>query len=239
MKGKFLIPFVAAFLVLTPLFYFIDYNYSSLQGSIITNSLSDIMNQQSVNSDETAVKPENKIDTTEQTILITGDSMADGIKMFLTNYCKYNGHKLVGNGWISSTTASWSQRKKLKYFIERYKPTYIIIALGSNELFTSDLERRESYVKDIIEQTDSIKYIWIGPPNWQEDKGFNDMLKNALGEKKFYASKEIFLKEPLLNKRASDKRHPNMEGYKIWMDNIAEWIMQKSDYPIKLEKPQL
>ncbi|MBN1633146.1 MAG: SGNH/GDSL hydrolase family protein [Ignavibacteria bacterium] len=230
MKGKFFIPFAAAFLILTPLFSFIEYNYSSLRGSIIENS-------PVVSSDETVVKTENKIDTAEHTILITGDSMADGIKMFLTNYCKYNGHKLVGNGLISSTTGVWSQKKKLKSFIEKYKPTYIIIALGSNELFSRDLEKREQYVKDIMEQTEGIKYIWIGPPNWKEDRGFNDMLKKVLGEKKFFASKEIFLKDPLLNKRSSDKRHPNMEGYRIWMDNIAEWVMKKSDYPIKLNKP--
>lgn len=233
MKGKFLIPFIASFLILTPLFYFIDYNHSTLQGSSL-NNLPDMITSV---SDETGVKQETKPDTTAQTILLAGDSMADGIKIFLKRYCDYNGHKLLGGGWISSTTVAWSQKKKLKSLVEKYNPTYIIMVLGSNELFSIDLEKREQYVRDVVEQAGGINTVWIGPPNWQEDKGFNDMLKSVLGEKKFYASKEIFLKDPLKNKRGPDKRHPNMEGYSIWTDNLTEWIMHNSYYPIKLEKP--
>ncbi len=234
MKGKFLIPFAASFLILTPLFYFVDYNYSTLQGSSLDNNVSAVINSV---ADETEVIKEIKPDTTSQTILLAGDSMADGIKIFLSRYAGYNGHKLVGGGWTSSTTGSWSEKKKLKALIEKFNPTYIIMVLGSNELFSLDLEKREKYVRDIIEQAGDVNTVWVGPPNWQEDKGFNDMLRNVLGDKKFYASKEIFLKEPLKYKRGPDKRHPNMEGYSVWTDNVADWIMHKSDYPIKLEKP--
>jgi len=233
LKGKFFIPFVAAFLILTPLFYIVDYNYTNLQGSSVSTNILPLISQ----NDEKKEHELLKIDSTPQKILLTGDSMADGIKIFLKKYSDFNGHQLVGNGWTSSTTGAWSEKKKLKYLVQKYSPTYIIIALGSNELFAMDLERREKYVTDIMEQTTGVKCIWVGPPNWKEDKGFNDMLKRVIGEKKFFASKEIFLKEPLKNKRGSDKKHPNMEGYKLWMDKLAEWIMNSSDYPILLIQP--
>lgn len=177
-----------------------------------------------------------KKDTVCHRILLAGDSMADGLLSPLGQYCETRGHKLIRGGWTSSTIVGWAYSNRLTKLINKYNPTYVIMALGSNELYTTELKVRETLVNKISDEASGIKFVWIGPPHWREDKGLDDMLKETLSDNRYFSSKSMFLSEPLRNKRAPDKRHPSIYAFGVWADSIAAWITNKSSYPIILEK---
>lgn len=238
MKAKFFLPFFISIFLLTPLFLIIDlYSIDILKESYSYILPIDSNSTKTGKNSNTNEVDDIKIDTTSKVILLIGDSMVDGVRNAFKKYCSYNNHKFYYYAWNSSTTSTWANSNKLKVLIDKYKPNYIFIMLGSNELLAKDLNKREKYISDIIEQLDGINYVWIGPPNWKEDNGINSSIEKVTGSNNFFPSKNIFLVPPLKNKRSEDKKHPNFEGYKVWTDSIASWVMTSSKYPIKLEKP--
>jgi hypothetical protein len=172
------------------------------------------------------------MDTTSQRILLVGDSMLEGLGLRLKDYTAQNNHDLKTVIWYSSSTEYFGRCDTLKYFIKEYKPTYIMLVLGANELFVSDIVRkRKGYVKHILNQIDTINYVWIGPPNWKDDTGINDLIVSSVGKEHYFPSKNLNYQ------RSSDGAHPTKASASVWMDSIAVWVMRDSYKPIKLEKP--
>lgn len=167
-----------------------------------------------------------KRDSSSQYILLTGDSMSEGLMFAFKKYAKFNGHKLKTRIWYSSSTESWSKSDTLAAFIKRYRPTFIIFTLGSNELFKRNIAEREKYIKDIIYEADTAKipFVWIGPPNWKEDTGINDLIVKNVKKDRFFESKNLKFK------RKSDGAHPTKDASAIWADTIATWLTQTSRY---------
>jgi hypothetical protein len=177
-------------------------------------------------------KQQDTIDTTSQKILLIGDSMLEGLMPRLKDYTAHNHHDLKTVIWYSSSTAYFGRSDTLKYFIKQYKPTYIMLVLGANELFVSDIIRkRKPFVKHILNQIDTINYVWIGPPNWKDDTGINDLILSSVGKRHYFPSKN------LTYQRTRDGAHPTRSSSSVWMDSIAVWVMRDSQHPIKLEKP--
>jgi anti-anti-sigma regulatory factor len=170
------------------------------------------------------------MDTTSQRILLVGDSMGQSVFFALQKYCKNNGHQLFLEAVESSTLVWWSKNDTLAKLIEKYDPTYIIISLGSNELFVPKIEKRKPHLENILAQIGDIPFIWIAPPNWKEDTGINEMLVNTIGEKKVFFSKDLKME------RMKDGAHPTWKAAFYWVDTISSWIMNKSQYPILLKK---
>jgi hypothetical protein len=110
----------------------------------------------------------------------------------------------------------------------------VFVALGANELFVRDVKKhREKYVKNLIEQLGDVEYLWIGPPNWKEDTGINDLIRSYTPRGKFFLSKEMHFD------RASDRMHPTRKAAAKWFDSIARWMPEYSTHPIKLEEPEV
>jgi len=178
------------------------------------------------------VQKQEPMDTTSQKILLIGDSMLEGLMLRLKDYTAYNNHDLKTVIWYSSTTDYFGNSDTLKYFINQYKPTYIMLVVGANELFVSDIIRkRNRYVKHMLKQIDTINYVWIGPPNWKEDTGINEMILNNVGSMHYFPSKNLNYQ------RTKDGAHPTHSSASVWMDSIAVWVMTKSLKPILLKKP--
>lgn len=171
-------------------------------------------------------------DTTTQRVLLIGDSMLEGLMLRLRDYTAFNGHKLKTVIWYSSQTYWYGSSDTLRYFIKKYKPTYVMLVLGANELFVRDIKtKRVKYVKKILAQIDTIPYIWVGPPNWKDDTGINDLIVSNTGEYRYFPSKD------LTYNRTKDGAHPTHSSAAIWMDSIASFIMNKSDYRIRMKFP--
>lgn len=178
-----------------------------------------------------ALKPMTiKTDTTSQSLFIFGDSMTYNLALRLAQYAKQNGHTIHAVNWDSSNTKIWADHDTLAYFINKYKPTHIFVALGSNELYIKNPESRLPHIEKILSVIDSIPFVWIGPPNWQEDYGINDLLARTCGQGHF------FLSNGMEFKRKSDNVHPTRESSSLWMDSIMRWL-PKSAHPFKAALP--
>ncbi len=189
--------------------------------------LIDVISQELINSARI------ELDTTPQRILLTGDSMVEGLMFAFKDYAIENGHDLFPAIWYSSSTFVWGQSQQLKRLIDFYKPTIIFMALGSNELFIRNIiQDRAKYVDNILEQVGNTKIIWIGPPNWKPDTGINQLLEDKLGKKRFFLSRDLVLA------RASDGAHPTRGASRIWADTLFKWVQTQSLYPFLLNVPQ-
>ena len=215
-----------------------DFVYSFLSAEMEKVDLESVLSNDSsklklveIAKTDTVEKPA-VMDTTAQRILLIGDSMLEGLMLRMRDYSEFNKHELQPVIWYSSQTEWYGKSDTLKYYINKFKPTYVMLVIGANELFVPKIiERRQKYVEHILAQIDTIKFVWIGPPNWKEDTGINDLILTNVGEKKYYPSKN------LTYNRFKDGAHPTHESASKWMDSIAAWIMTKSKYPIRLNQP--
>ncbi|MBD5213695.1 MAG: hypothetical protein HDS75_02570 [Bacteroidales bacterium] len=174
-----------------------------------------------------------EVDTTAKTILFFGDSMLEGLSPRLADYCKRNGHKLYTVIWYSSTTEIWGRCDTLSTFIRRYKPDYVFACLGANELFVRDIKnKRKPYLEHILDQIGDRPLLWIGPPNWKEDTGINDLLSERLEEGTF------FLSNGMKFSRKRDGAHPTSASAAQWMDSIVRWMPGHCLHPILMEMPE-
>lgn len=177
-----------------------------------------------------SVEEEHKVDSVPQSIFIFGDSMTFNLALRLAQYAKQNGHTIHSVNWDSSNTKIWADHDTLAYFLKQYKPTQIFISLGSNELYLKNPDVRRPEVKKILSVIDTIPYVWIGPPNWTEDSGINDMIASECKPGSFFRSAGMEFK------RKADKVHPTRESSADWMDSIMRWIPQSS-HPFVVDIP--
>lgn len=172
------------------------------------------------------------VDTTSKNILFIGDSMLEGLSPRLAAYAQSNGHTLYTVIWYSSTSKIWSEAKKLTAYIRQFNPDYIFICLGANELFVKDiLSKRDICVKNIVKEIGNIPYVWIGPPNWKDDTGINNLISKNAGAGHYFKS------DGMIFERSKDGAHPTRQSASLWMDSVVRWMALHSAHPIKLDVP--
>lgn len=171
-----------------------------------------------------------EVDSVPKSILLFGDSMTFNLAIRLAKYAKQNGHTLHAVNWDSSNTKIWAESDTLTHYIKEYGADYIFISLGSNEVYFKKPETRLPYVKKILSVIGDIPYVWIGPPNWNEDTGINDMLQASCAPGSFFRSQGMEFK------RKADKIHPTRSSSALWIDSIMRW-MPKSRHPILADVP--
>jgi hypothetical protein len=171
-------------------------------------------------------------DTTKHRILLIGDSESGGLRYPLNDYCLANGHKLVlSMEWYSATVFNFGRSDTIDKIIARFKPTYIFLVFGLNELYARDLKARKIAANKLAEKLKGIPYTWIGPANWQEDFGINKVYESSAEPGAYFMSKNLTLP------RSKDGRHPDNKGYRIWMDSIAAWVQTTAKYKLKMNVP--
>lgn len=173
--------------------------------------------------------------TTRQkaSILFFGDSMLEGLARRLDDYAVANGHTMHTVIWYGSTTEKWGMTQTLRTLIDEYHPTYLLLCLGSNELFVRDLPEREAYIKLLLAQIGNLPFTWIGPPNWKEDTGINDLIARNIGQDHFFDSRHLNLQ------RGKDGRHPTAAAAAHWADHVAEWMQGNNNAnPLPMAKPK-
>ncbi len=169
-------------------------------------------------------------DSLPQSLFIFGDSMTFNLALRLADYAKQNGHVINSVNWDSSNTKIWADSDTLLYYLDKFKPTQVFISLGSNELYFKKPDSRAPYIKRIIEMIDTIPYVWIGPPNWKEDTGLNDMLERMCAPGSFFRSAGMEFE------RKADHVHPTRKSSALWVDSIMRWL-PKSSHPFIAELP--
>ena len=129
-------------------------------------------------------------------------------------------------------TATRSIRSTGIRAIPRYGPstTRSHTLPGSNEPYLKKPDIRRPEVKKILEVIDTIPYVWIGPPNWTEDSGINDMIESMCRPGSFFRSAGMEFK------RKADHVHPTRESSSLWVDSIMRWL-PKSAHPFRADVP--
>ena len=172
------------------------------------------------------------MDTTAKNILYIGDSMLEGLGERLAAYCKKSGHTLIEVIWYSSSTKCWGETARLTELINKYHPNYIMVCLGANELYVPNIKTaRRPLLKKMLAEIGDTPYLWIGPPNWIEDTGINDLLKQEVDEGCFYYSANDHFT------RSRDGAHPTRASAHKWMDRVIKWMKTSGAYPIRLDYP--
>lgn len=183
---------------------------------------------ETVPAEETPAKPEK--DTTSQRILLIGDSMIEELTFGFSNYAHANGHRLETVIWYGSSTEQWARTDTLSSFVSQFQPTFIVVCLGSNELFLKHPERRAPYIRSLVHAMNDIPFVWLCPPRWKMDSGICNVILQEVGEQRFFDSTRLQLS------RKKDLRHPNRKGADLWMEAVAKWLSgTETAHPIALD----
>ena len=76
--------------------------------------------------------------------MLIGDSEIGGLRYSINDYCRENGHKIVlAVEWYSATTFNFGRSDTIDKIIAKYKPTYVFMVLGLNELYARDIKARK------------------------------------------------------------------------------------------------
>ena len=177
-----------------------------------------------------ALSVDNPTDTTAQSIFLFGDSMTLNLAHRLAAYARQNGHEFHAVNWDSSNTKIWAESDTLAYYLDKYQPTQVFIALGSNELYLPKPEKRLPCILRIVDMIGNIPYVWIGPPSLKVDGGLNDVLANNLPQGSFFLSSGLELA------RKKDKIHPTRDASALWIDSVMRWL-PRSSHPFLAEVP--
>lgn len=173
-----------------------------------------------------------KLDAGPKKVLIIGDSMLEGLAPRLGAYCKASGDTLYAAIWYSSTSELYGESKLMSDYIAKYHPDYIFLSLGGNELFVNNVaDKRDKYVKSILAEIGDIPYLWIGPPNWKQDTGINELIRKNTPEGCFFRS------ESMEFERKRDGAHPTSESASAWMDSVIRWMPLHAKYVLPLQMP--
>jgi hypothetical protein len=165
------------------------------------------------------------VDTPEgvERVLLIGDSQLEGLRSPVSAYCDANGHVLISTIiYYGSSTKQWGSSDTLDYYLDLYKPSVVLFAIGLNELFVNDFDQRAAYMRNIIKSftAHQVRYSWIGPAAWTKDKGIIAVMQKEVGSH-FFASHEIQME------RSADGRHPSKSAAKLWFDQVAVSLTDK------------
>jgi len=160
------------------------------------------------------------VDTGGPRVLLIGDSQLEGLSHPVGEFCVANGYRHVGSVlWYGSTTTQWAESDTLDFFLRKFRPDLVLVAIGLNELFVVDMGNRARSIRAILEKIDrrKIRHFWIGPAAWKPDRGIVKVLAEINGPA-FYPSQLLKLE------RAKDGRHPSRDGAKIWFDSVSRHL---------------
>jgi len=171
-------------------------------------------------------------DSTKHRVMIMGDSECGGLCHQLNKYCAENNHDLVATVvWNSATIYNFGYADTIEKLLKKFNPTYVFFVVGLNELHAKDLNKRKDAAISLLSKIKKFPYTWIGPANYMDDKGINKVFESVNDSGSFFLTKGMNLP------KGSDGRHPSSDGYKLWMDSIANWINIKAKHKITMSRP--
>lgn len=156
-------------------------------------------------------------------ILLIGDSLAQGLAAPLGALAKANGFRFQGAGIQSTRIDQWATAGALPAALTSSRPGLVLISLGTNDMRAGDPEPRRADVRTLIERIRGAgaEPAWIAPPTMPfADPGIRAMLAGELAA----AGVRLYPSEQLQIPRGPDKIHPTPAGFHQWADAIGAWI---------------
>lgn len=156
-------------------------------------------------------------------ILHVGDSFAGSLGVPLGKRFKAAGMRTVLEFETPSYIPTWASGKELPQYIDKYRPSLVIITLGANEVELTNPEQRAGAVKRIVGKLAGRPCVWVIPPLWKPDTGiFNVIRQNA-------APCRILESDSIVSDltRQRDNIHPNDPAREIWADAVLAWLARE------------
>ena len=172
-----------------------------------------------IDGQPSSLNPRSSTSSPGQVVLLIGDSMCDGLGRRLADYAAENGFEFHCVVWYGSTSKSWATTRDLSYHINRVRPTFIIMSLGTNDMGYHDYSQREIWIQEILRQFGDTPYLWVGPLTWNrvKDRTIVDVIRRNTGERRFYDSTPVYCQR-------LDGIHPTFAAAANWVDRIAGWM---------------
>ena len=154
-------------------------------------------------------------------ILHIGDShVAAGLKKSLAHHFREAGARFHQEGWVGSRCKSWVSSGRLKALVTDFRPTVVVVTLGTNEMKNHKPDRNRSWVRGIVRRIDRASCYWIGPPPLLEDvHGYNDMLKQTIQPCRYFDSRILDVQP-----HEDGTFHLSIEEGTEWGDRIWHWM---------------
>lgn len=157
------------------------------------------------------------------TVLLIGDSLGVGLSHRFKQLAKEYGYIPYSHVINGSQTIQW--RRYIDADIDKYKPSLVIISLGTNDAVLSDtwvLKHADDYkiLSDKI-KAGGADVVWIGPPKMKSSRiQSQEMVMSLIKERVVF-----YYDSTLIDfNRSLDGIHSTPSGYSMWMDSVWSWM---------------
>lgn len=160
-------------------------------------------------------------DWTRARILHIGDShVSYGFKRELARCFREAGARFRQKRWIGSRTKSWVATGKAKQLIRAFRPTVVVVTLGTNEMKDPQPARQLSWVRALVDRIGNRVCYWLGPPPVIEDaNGYNAYMAEHVAPCRYFDSR--VLEAP---PRDDGKFHLTREQGETWARLVWRWM---------------
>lgn len=165
-------------------------------------------------------------------LLLIGDSLSVGLSPPIKSLALEGG---VDFGFVGETgtridqwAGSTAQGAKLDAMLASFKPTLVLISLGTNDealkkynASVDVLAKQKPYIERLIAkiQAAGAEVAWIGPPALSfQIQEFRDWIRARVGSRHYFSSEKYDIP------RSMDGIHPTVKGYAGWSGLIWQWI---------------
>ena len=156
-------------------------------------------------------------------VLHVGDSFAGSLGVPLGKRFKAAGMRTVLEFQTASYVPTWASGKELPSYIDKYRPSLVIVTLGANEVELTNPEQRASGVKRLVGKLGGRPCVWILPPLWKPDTGIMKVIRENAAPCRVLDSDSIV--HDLARK--PDHIHPSDAAREVWADAVLAWLARE------------
>ena len=156
-------------------------------------------------------------------ILHVGDSFAGSLGVPLGKRFKAAGMRTVLEFETASYVPTWASNPELPKYVEKYRPSLVIVTLGANEIELVNPEQRASGVKRLVSKLGGRPCVWVIPPLWKPDTGIFNVIRANAAPCRILESDQIVRDLA----RKPDKIHPSDAAREIWADAVLAWLAKE------------
>jgi hypothetical protein len=158
-------------------------------------------------------------------ILHVGDSFAGSLGVPLGKRFKAAGMRTVLEFETASYVPTWASGKELPQYIDKYRPSLVIVTLGANEVELANPEQRAGTVRRLVGKLGGRPCVWVIPPLWKPDTGIFKVIRENAAPCRILESDTIVRNIEL----RKDKIHPSDEGREVWADAVLAWLARERE----------
>jgi hypothetical protein len=158
-------------------------------------------------------------------ILHVGDSFAGSLGVPLGKRFKAAGMRTVLEFETASYVPTWASGKELPRYIDKYRPSLVIVTLGANEVELVNPEQRAGAVRRLVGKLGGRPCVWVIPPLWKPDTGIFKVIRENAAPCRILESDTIVHDLEL----RKDKIHPSDEAREVWADAVLAWLARERE----------